>query len=92
WQALTSDIIKHLRNRPEPPVFMSWGSKSQAFYDQAVECSGAAALVLRTRHPSNDFHQLFMAEGSHFLATADRIDWWALSEPVSPAGGTSTGS
>lgn len=92
WQALTFEIIKYLRNRPDPPVFMLWGSKAQAFFDQAVECSGAAALVLRTRHPSNDFHQLFMAEGSHFLATADRIDWWALSEPVSPAGGTSTGS
>jgi len=92
WQALTSELIKYLLNRPDPPVFLLWGSKAQAFFDQAAEGTGAAALVLRTRHPSNDFHQLFMAEGSHFLATADRIDWWALSEPVSPAGGTSTGA
>ena len=92
WQALTFEIIKYLRARPDPPVFLLWGSKAQAFFDQAAEGTGAAALVLRTRHPSNDFHQLFMAEGSHFLATADRIDWWALSEPVSPAGGTSTGA
>jgi uracil-DNA glycosylase len=92
WQALTSEIIKYLLNRPDPPVFLLWGSKAQAFFDQAAEGTGAAALVLRTRHPSNDFHQLFMAEGSHFIATADRIDWWALSEPVSPADGTSAGA
>jgi len=92
WQALTSELIKYLLNRPDPPVFLLWGSKAQAFFDQAAEGTGAAALVLRTRHPSNDFHQLFMAEGSHFIATADRIDWWALSEPVSPAGGTSAGA
>ena len=89
WQALTSEIVKSLQDRPDPPVFMLWGSKAQAFFDQAVEGSGAAALVLRTRHPSNDFHKLFMAEGSHFLATADRIDWWALSEAVNPVAGTS---
>lgn len=81
WQALTSEIVKILRDRPDPPVFMLWGSKAQAFFDEAVFGSQAAALVLRTRHPSNDFRKLFMAEGSHFLATADRIDWWALPPP-----------
>jgi uracil-DNA glycosylase len=92
WQALTSEIINFLHARPDPPVFLLWGSKAQAFFDQAVAGSGTAALVLRTRHPSNDFHKLFMAEGSHFVATADRIDWWALSEPVSPSAGVSTGA
>ena len=92
WQALTSEIVKFLHDRPDPPAFLLWGSKAQAFFDQAVAGSGAAALVLRTRHPSNDFYKLFMAEGSHFLATADRIDWWALSEPVNPAAGVFPGA
>ena len=92
WQALTSEIINFLHARPDPPVFLLWGSKAQAFFDQAVAGSGTAALVLRTRHPSNDFHKLFMAEGSHFVATAERIDWWALSEPMSPSAGVSAGA
>jgi uracil-DNA glycosylase len=83
WQALTSDIIKKLSERSDPPAFLLWGSKAQAFFDEAVGSGPSAARVLRTRHPSNDFHKLFMAEGSHFLATADRIDWWSLSRPAS---------
>ena len=83
WQALTSDIIKKLSERSDPPAFLLWGSKAQAFFDEAVGPNPSAAKVLRTRHPSNDFYKLFMAEGSHFLATADRIDWWSLSRPAS---------
>jgi uracil-DNA glycosylase len=33
---------------------------------------------LVTRHPSYDFQRRFMAEGSHFEATADLVDWWAI--------------
>jgi uracil-DNA glycosylase len=84
WQALTSEIIIVLHDRPDPPAFLLWGSKAQAFFDQAVADAHSAALVLRTRHPSNDFGKTFMAEGSHFLATADRIDWWAFSGSVMP--------
>ena len=29
-------------------------------------------------HPSYDFQRRFMAEDSHFLATADLVDWWRL--------------
>ena len=57
---------------------MLWGSKAQAFFDQTVP-SPAGVRVLRTRHPANDFTRGFMAEGSHFVATADLVDWWRLT-------------
>ena len=81
WQDLTADIVRVLLNRADPPVFLLWGSKAQAFFDaasQGVQPQGSQAIVMRTRHPSNDFKRQFMAEGSHFLATADRVDWWCL--------------
>jgi uracil-DNA glycosylase len=77
WQALTSEIVEFLCKRSDPPVFLLWGSRAQAFFAAACP-AGCAPPVLRTRHPSNDFRREFMAEGSHFLATADRVDWWAL--------------
>lgn len=77
WQSLTSEIVKTLCHLERPPVFMLWGSKAQAFFSSARP-EGIAPRVLETRHPSNDFSRGFMAEGSHFLATADLIDWWAL--------------
>jgi len=75
WQALTSEIVSYLCRRPLPPRFLLWGSKAQAFFD-AARPPGCAAQSLRTRHPSNDFRRGFMAEGSHFLATAAEVDWW----------------
>ncbi len=77
WQALTSDIVRLLCDLPDPPVFMLWGDKARAFFEQARP-PGAAVRTLATRHPSNDFQRRFMAEGRHFLETADRVDWWAL--------------
>ena len=77
WQALTSQIIQILCRRQNPPTFLLWGSKAQDFF-QAACPAGASAPVLRTRHPSNDFRREFMAQGSHFLATAHLVDWWAL--------------
>lgn len=77
WQALTSDFVKILCEHEGPPVFMLWGSKAEAFFQNACP-AGAAPRVLKTRHPSNDFGRRFMAEGRHFLATADLVDWWAL--------------
>jgi uracil-DNA glycosylase len=45
---------------------------------------GAAPRVLTTRHPSYDFERRFMAEsGSHFVATRELVDWWALRPPGS---------
>ncbi len=78
WQALTAQIAAQLAASASPPVFLLWGGKAQAFFDTAVPSAGALGLrALRTRHPSNDFRREFMAEGSHFAATAALVDWWA---------------
>ena len=77
WQALTSQIVQFLCRREDPPAFLLWGSKAQAFFDEA-QPPGSRPPVLRTRHPSNDFRREFMAEGSHFVATAHQVNWWAL--------------
>jgi uracil-DNA glycosylase len=75
WQALTSEIVKALCRGPAAPVFLLWGKPANAFFDASCP-HGASPLVLRTRHPSHDIRREFMAGGSHFLATADRVDWW----------------
>ena len=51
--------------------------KAEAFFASARP-AGAQVRALVTRHPSNDFKRQFMADGSHFVATADRVDWWGL--------------
>jgi uracil-DNA glycosylase len=78
WQALTSEIVKVLCRESQPPVFLLWGKPASAFFDSARP-PDAHPTVLRTRHPSHDMQRQFMSEGSQFLATADRVDWWALS-------------
>lgn len=78
WQALTAEIVQALCGREVPPVFLIWGSKAQAFFDAACPARPATVRLLTTRHPSNDFERRFMADGSHFVATADLIDWWSL--------------
>jgi len=80
WQALTRQIVAILCRRAQPPVFLLWGSKAQAFFEAAVpaDCTPHA---LRTRHPSYDFERRFMAPpDSHFLATCHLVDWWRLDE------------
>jgi len=77
WQSLTSDIVRVLAERAEPPVFLLWGKPAQAFFDAACP-AGSSARVLRARHPSQDFKREFMADGSHFAATAGLVDWWSL--------------
>lgn len=81
WQALTVEIVQSLSRRTEPPTFLLWGAKAQAFWAGAA---GAQAPVLTTRHPSYDFQRAFMAEGSHFEATAHLVDWWAIGRPGRP--------
>lgn len=76
WQALTREIVAALACRPDPPVFLLWGTKAQAFFAGAA--ADAACRTLKTRHPSYDFGRAFMAEGSHFEATADLVDWWGI--------------
>ncbi len=77
WQALTSEIVQALCRQSQPPVFLLWGKPANAFFDAACP-PGAAVTALRSRHPSHDLRRQFMADGSHFVATADRVDWWAL--------------
>lgn len=81
WQALTSQIVEYLVRLPSPPSCLLWGRPANAFFDAAA---GAAcpAPVLRTRHPSHDMRREFMAGGSHFVATADRVDWWRVGAPA----------
>lgn len=80
WQALTSEIVKILCKREAPPVFLLWGKPANAFFD-AARPPGTEPPVLRTRHPSHDIKREFMAGGSHFAATAERVDWWAGFTP-----------
>lgn len=78
WQALTSQIVAALCRRASPPIFLLWGSQAHRFFEEARP-AGVQPQVLRTRHPSNDYRRQFMAEGSHFAATADLVNWWALA-------------
>ena len=75
WQALTREIVEVLAARLAPPVFLLWGAKALAFRPRAL---ATGCRILTTRHPSYDFQRAFMAEGSHFAATADLVDWWAI--------------
>jgi uracil-DNA glycosylase len=75
WQALTSQIVKALCQIEKPPIFLLWGRPANGFFDESAT---AATPALRTRHPSHDFKREFMADGSHFLATQDRVDWWSI--------------
>lgn len=77
WQALTHEIATHLSGRLSPPVFLLWGAKARAFWDEA-KAPGSSATVLTTRHPSHDFDRSFMAGGNHFSATAHLVDWWSI--------------
>jgi uracil-DNA glycosylase len=77
WQALTSEVVAFLCRRETAPAFLLWGRPAAAFFDAACP-AGATPLVMRTRHPSHDFKREFMAGGSHFAATAERVDWWVL--------------
>lgn len=77
WLALTSEIVSALCRRREPPTFLLWGGKAQDFLARAVP-AGVTPRVLTTRHPSYDLHKRFMADGSHFVATQQLVDWWGL--------------
>lgn len=77
WLALTSEIVSVLSQRSDPPTFLLWGGKAQDFLARAVP-PGIQLRVLTTRHPSYDLHKQFMADGSHFIATQQLVDWWAL--------------
>ncbi len=76
WQVLTIQIVEYLCRRSAPPIFMLWGSKAQGFFAKAK--TAALPRVLADRHPSYDIRREFMKRGSHFVATQDVVDWWAI--------------
>lgn len=80
WQALTARIVAHLSALRDPPVFLLWGNQAASFFAEAVSDAVRRPPALVTRHPSNDYQRRFMADGSHFAATADRVDWWGAAE------------
>lgn len=80
WQALTREVVACMASRCDPPTFFLWGSKAREFW-KTCRPSACAAPVLATRHPSYDFQRTFMAEGSHFEATAHLVDWWGIGRP-----------
>ena len=73
-----AEIVQALCQRTEPPVFLLWGAKAQAFFAAAVPpCDPATGagdppsvvrLQARVHGPT----------GSHFVATSDLVDWWCL--------------
>ena len=77
WRALTSEIVSVLCKLPMPPTFLLWGKPANAFFDESRPAT-SVPRILRSRHPSHDFKSQFMADGSHFVATQDQIDWWAI--------------
>ena len=48
WEIFTNEIIKLLSKRPDPMVFMLWGSNAQSFAPEI----GKQHLVLKAPHPS----------------------------------------
>jgi uracil-DNA glycosylase len=77
WQALTGELVSALASRARPPIFLLWGLLAKTFFDKACPV-GARPQVLKSRHPSNDYARTFMADGSHFAATRDLVDWWVI--------------
>lgn len=83
WQALTREVVSVLRQRSDPPAFLLWGGQAKAFFAEAGDAGGPATVHV-TRHPSYDFARNFMAEGSHFQATAHLVDWWGIGRDNGP--------
>ena len=48
WEIFTNEIIKLLSKRPDPMVFMLWGSNAQSFAPEIAK----QHLVLKAPHPS----------------------------------------
>ncbi|MEO8081305.1 MAG: uracil-DNA glycosylase [Caldimonas sp.] len=78
WQALTLQVIDYLARRVPPPIFLAWGGQAREFLATGIAAGERDVTVLATRHPSYDFKRAFMADGSHFEATAHLVDWWGI--------------
>jgi uracil-DNA glycosylase len=79
WQDWTRGVVRALyRSREQAvqpyPVAWLWGRPAQEFFDAAVEgLPVPAERVLRSRHPSNDFRQEFVAQAAAHLAQLQRL-------------------
>lgn len=79
WQAWTMGVVRALyRSREEAgrpyPVAWLWGKPAQEFFDAAVQgLPVPRELVLRSRHPSNDFKQEFAQQAAVHLAQLQRL-------------------
>ena len=89
WERFTDRIIREVNARPEPIVFMLWGSYAQK---KAASVDASRHLVLKAPHPSPlSAHSGFLgcrhfSKANAFLDSRGlaAIDW-ALPEPASPA-------
>lgn len=79
WQDWTKGVVRALyRSREQAgqpyPVAWLWGKPAQEFFDAAVQgLSVPPERVLRSRHPSNDFKQEFVAQAAAHLAQLERL-------------------
>lgn len=83
WEPLTDAAVAAVARRPEPTVFMLWGSHAQAKAARVPELQSGAHLVLRAPHPSPlSAHRGFLgcrhfSQANAFLEAHGRgaIDW-----------------
>jgi uracil-DNA glycosylase len=78
WQALTSEIVKVLCRREDPPTFLLWGKPANAFFDAAGPPGGAA--MSRSAHPPSVARHAARVHGRRQPLRRHRRprDWWAL--------------
>lgn len=90
WEQFTDAVIRLVNAKPDPVVFLLWGSHAQkkaAFVDSIA--SGGRHLVLRAPHPSPlSAHTGFLgcrhfSQANAFLQSQGRppIDWALRDEP-----------
>ena len=78
WQALTRQIVVHLSERRDPPVFLLWGGKAAVVLGRRQVAAVGGHWSWRPVIRRYDFDRSFMAEGNHFAATAHLVDWWEI--------------
>ena len=89
WERFTDAVIRAVNDKPEPVVFMLWGSYAQK---KAAFVDTSRHLVLKAPHPSPlSAHSGFLgcrhfSQANAFLAEHGQLPIdWALPEPVTRA-------
>lgn len=83
WEAITDAVVAAVAARPEPTVFILWGSHAQKKAERIPGLAGGRHLVLRSVHPSPlSAHRGFFgsrpfSQANTFLEQHGRgaIDW-----------------